>query len=100
MERATRTVFASNVNLRADEKDVFMFFSQVCISNWVFFSGSRLPLCEVSILSREQLNAKAKERGPSKLPCCFPVRAGRYCTRRADDQGQEQEVQGESMRVT
>ncbi|GAX73040.1 hypothetical protein CEUSTIGMA_g492.t1 [Chlamydomonas eustigma] len=29
MERATRTVFVSNVNLRADEKDVFMFFSQV-----------------------------------------------------------------------
>ena len=29
MERATRTVFVSNVNLRADERDVFGFFSQV-----------------------------------------------------------------------
>eukprot|EP00195_Chlamydomonas_chlamydogama_P016097 CAMPEP_0202891702 /NCGR_PEP_ID=MMETSP1392-20130828/1696_1 /ASSEMBLY_ACC=CAM_ASM_000868 /TAXON_ID=225041 /ORGANISM="Chlamydomonas chlamydogama, Strain SAG 11-48b" /LENGTH=493 /DNA_ID=CAMNT_0049575531 /DNA_START=40 /DNA_END=1521 /DNA_ORIENTATION=+ len=28
MERATRTLFVSNVNLRADEKDVFKFFSQ------------------------------------------------------------------------
>ena len=29
MERATRTVMAFNVNLRADERDIFKFFSQV-----------------------------------------------------------------------
>ena len=29
MERATQTVFVSNVNLRADDRDVFLFFSKV-----------------------------------------------------------------------
>ena len=28
MERSTRTVFAYNINLRADERDVFEFFSK------------------------------------------------------------------------
>ena len=28
MERATRTMFACNLNLKADERDIFKFFSQ------------------------------------------------------------------------
>jgi RNA-binding protein 39 len=29
LERATRTVFAYNLNIKADERDIFEFFSQV-----------------------------------------------------------------------
>ena len=31
LERATRTVFAYNLNIKAEERDIFEFFSKVCL---------------------------------------------------------------------
>ena len=59
LDRDTRTVFAYNLNLKADEKDLFDFFTR---------AGTVRP--PSNFLQSQSSIASYRHRGLPRMPCC------------------------------